>query len=259
METQLAAQLYTIRDHCKTPADIATSMKKIAAIGYKAVQASALGPIEPKELKKILDDNGLECCATHDAMDALLKKTESVIEKHRTLGCKFVALGGFFPKAEEMTESHWSKFADDFNAASKKFEGSGVRLGYHNHHHEFASLSGPGSKTIWQLLIDRLSPDVFLEIDTYWVQHGGADPAAWIEKLAGRVPCIHLKDMGVAPDKTHQMRSVGAGNMNFDRILSAANSASVRWKIVEQDHTYGLDPFDCLKSSLEWLKARGLQ
>jgi sugar phosphate isomerase/epimerase len=258
MPTRLAAQLYTLRDFCKTPDDIAKSMKKVAAIGYKAVQASALGPIEPKELRKILDDNGLECCATHKSLDAMLKETDAVIEEHRTLGCKYTALGGFFPKPQEMTEANWSKFIDDFNKAATKFEGSGVRLGYHNHHHEFASLGGPGSKTIWQLLVDKLRPDIFLEVDTYWVQHGGGDPAAWIEKLAGRVPCVHLKDMGIGLDKAHQMRSVGGGNMNFDRILSTCKSAGVQWHIVEQDNCNGLDPFDCLKSSLEWLKAKGL-
>lgn len=258
MPTQLAAQLYTLRDFCKTPADIAASMKKVAAIGYKAVQASALGPIEPKELKKILDDNGLECCATHKPLDAMLNHTEAVVEEHRILGCKYTALGGLFPKPEEMTESHWSKFIDEFNQAAKKFEGSGVRLGYHNHHHEFVSLNGPGSKTIWQLLIDKLHPDIFLEVDTYWVQHGGGDPAAWIEKLAGRVPAVHLKDMGIAPDKKHEMCSVGGGNMNFDRILSACKIAGVQWHIVEQDNCNGLDPFECLKSSLNWLKAKGL-
>lgn len=255
---QLAAQLYTIRDYCKTPADIAASMKKIAAIGYKAVQASALGPIEAKDLKKILDDNGLECCATHTPLESLLNKTQSVIDDHRTLGCKFTALGGFFPKAEEMTEANWAKFIADFNKAAKLFNGSGVRLGYHNHSHEFHAFGGPGSKTIWQTLIDTLSPDIFLEIDTYWVQHGGGDPALWINKLAGRVPCIHLKDMSISPDRKHEMRQVGGGNMNFDAILAAADKAGVQWKIVEQDNCNGLDPFDCLKASLEWLKGKGL-
>lgn len=259
MPTQVAAQLYTLREFCKTPADIAKSMKKVAAIGYKAVQASALGPIEPKELKKIFDDNGLVCCATHEPLDAMLNQTEAVIEKHRILDCKYTALGGFFPKPEEMTEPNWTRFISEFNDAGRKFEGSGIRLGYHNHHHEFASLAGPGSKTIWQLLIEKLSPDLFLEIDTYWVQHGGADPAAWIEKLAGRVPAVHFKDMGISLDKKIEMRSVGGGNMNFDRIIAACKAAKVEWHIVEQDNCNGLDPFDCLKASLEWLKGKGLQ
>ena len=46
---QVAAQLYTVRDFAKTPADIATTLKKIRAIGYEAVQVSGVGPIAPAE------------------------------------------------------------------------------------------------------------------------------------------------------------------------------------------------------------------
>ena len=50
-QSQIAAQLYTLRDFTKTPADIASTMKKVKEIGYDAVQCSALGPIEASELK----------------------------------------------------------------------------------------------------------------------------------------------------------------------------------------------------------------
>ena len=50
-----------------TPADIAQSLQKVAAIGYRAVQLSALGPIDPKELRRILDGEGLVACAAHVA------------------------------------------------------------------------------------------------------------------------------------------------------------------------------------------------
>ena len=35
------------------------------------------------------------------------------------------------------------------------------------------------------------------ELDTYWIQHGGGDPAAWIRQLEGRADIIHLKDMAM--------------------------------------------------------------
>ena len=43
---QVAAQLFTVRDYIKTPADVAVSMKKIRQIGYQAVQVSGMGPID---------------------------------------------------------------------------------------------------------------------------------------------------------------------------------------------------------------------
>jgi sugar phosphate isomerase/epimerase len=259
MSVQLAVQLYTLRDFCKTPADIATTLKKVSQMGYKSVQASALGPIEPTELKKILDDNGLSCCATHKSLDAMLHHTQAVIDEHKTLGCQYTAIGGFFPKTEDSTLATWQAFINDFNAAAAKFCGSGVRLGYHNHSHEFASFSPNGGRTIWDVLIETLHSDVFIEVDTYWVQHGGGDPAAWIARLPGRVPCVHLKDLGMSMDRAHQMRSVGAGNMNWDRILDACRQSNVRWYIVEQDNCNGLDPFDCLKASRDYLLSKGIE
>ena len=56
---QVALQLYTLREHLGTPDEIAASLKKVAAIGYNAVQASGMGPIKESELKAILDGEGL--------------------------------------------------------------------------------------------------------------------------------------------------------------------------------------------------------
>jgi sugar phosphate isomerase/epimerase len=255
MPTQIAAQLYTLRDYCKTPADIAKSMKKVADIGYRAVQASALGPIEAKELRKILDDNGLVCCATHKPLEKLRDETQKQLDDHAALGCKYTAIGGYFPKAEEFTRENWDKFISDFNSVVEKLKGSPLRFGYHNHSHEFAKI---GNVTAYQYLFDKLSPGAWIEVDTYWVQHGGGDPALWIEKAAGRLPCVHLKDLGMKTDRTHLMLPVGEGNLNWDRILQACKNARVEWYIVEQDNCNGEDPFDCLKRSLEFVKSKGL-
>src|SRR6185437_13914213 len=92
--TQIAAQLYTLRDYLKTPADIAQTLKKVAGLGYRSVQLSALGPIETNALKRILDDNGLSVCATHVNFNELRDELDRVVDEHRTLGCKYVAIGG---------------------------------------------------------------------------------------------------------------------------------------------------------------------
>ena len=96
------------------------------------------------------------------------------------------------------------------------------------------------------------------EIDTYWVQHGGGDPAAWIRGLKGRAYLVHFKDMAI---NGHEARYAerGEGNMNWPAILDACKEAGTQWHIVEQDRTYELDPFDSLGISLKNLKAMGLK
>ena len=98
--------------------------------------------------------------------------------------------------------------------------------------------------------------EVIFEIDTYWIQHGGGDPASWIRKLKGRLPLVHLKDMGISKGK-QVMTEVGEGNLNWQEILSACKDAGLIWYIVEQDICQR-DPFESLGISLRNLKGMGL-
>jgi sugar phosphate isomerase/epimerase len=107
------------------------------------------------------------------------------------------------------------------------------------------------------LLLEKLSKSVWFEIDTYWITHGGGDPAAWIERLAGRLPAVHLKDMSITFAREQKMSEVGSGNLNWPRILQACKSAKVHWYLVERD-AGDLDPFESLKISYNNLRAMGL-
>ena len=48
--SQVAIQLFTLREFCKTAEDFAASMKKVREIGYTSVQVSGVGPIPEAEL-----------------------------------------------------------------------------------------------------------------------------------------------------------------------------------------------------------------
>ena len=90
-------------------------------------------------------------------------------------------------------------------------------------------------------------------LDTFWITAGGGDPAQWIERLSGRVPCIHLKDFAYGK----VMSVVGEGNINFERVFECARNAGTEYMLVEQDNCNGEDPFECLRRSYEYLKACG--
>lgn len=245
---QVAVQLYTLRDFCKTPADIAKSFEKVAAMGYKAVQASALGPIEPAELLKIAADNGLTICATHENHDLIRNEPEKVVEKLAALNCKYTAYpwpGGVDFASEASVQS----LIDDLAKATEVLKAAGQVLTYHNHHCEFQKLNG---KTILDHIYDSIPIDA--EIDTYWVQYGGGDPVAWCAKLKGRLPLLHLKDYKVNAKNEIDMAEIGNGNLDFHGIVKAAEASGCEWFIVEQDRTPG-DPFDSLKMSFDYIKA----
>jgi sugar phosphate isomerase/epimerase len=96
-----------------------------------------------------------------------------------------------------------------------------------------------------------------MEIDTYWITHGGGDPVQWINRVAGRLPCVHLKDMAISTKREQFMAEVGEGNLNWPAILDACRKSGVKWYIVEQDVCYR-DPFESLEISLKNLKQMGV-
>lgn len=249
----IAAQLYTLRDFTKTPADIAKTLKKVREIGYEAVQLSALGPIEPAELKKMLDGEGLEVCATHIAFNRMRDETQAVIDEHQLLGCKYPAIGGL--PGEYRNEEGYVRFAKEASEVGKKLAEGGLTFGYHNHSFE---LTRYGKKTGLDILFENSDPRYFtFEIDTYWVQHGGGDVDAWIRRFSGRLPLLHLKDMAVEGNDPI-MAEVGEGNLNWTDIIASAKVSGTKWFIVEQD-ICRRDPFESMAISFRNLKEMGLE
>ncbi|HNT35871.1 MAG TPA: sugar phosphate isomerase/epimerase, partial [bacterium] len=191
-ETVIGAQLYTLRDFLKTPEDIAQTMKKVAKIGYRAVQLSGLGKIDPKELRKIADGEGLEIAATHIGFNEMRDETQRVIDEHNTLGCKHSAIGGM--PGEYRNAEGYLRFAREATAVAQKLNAGGLTFSYHNHSFELQKF---GDRTGLQILIEDSGSEVLFEIDTYWIQHGGGDSTQWIDKVKKRIVLLHLKDMAV--------------------------------------------------------------
>lgn len=77
---KIGVQFYTLRDYCKTPEELAASLKRVADIGYTTVQISGVCEFEPEWLKKELDKNGLECAITHWGYDEVKDKPLEVLE-----------------------------------------------------------------------------------------------------------------------------------------------------------------------------------
>ncbi|OGV72235.1 MAG: hypothetical protein A3K19_21525 [Lentisphaerae bacterium RIFOXYB12_FULL_65_16] len=247
----IGAQMWTVREFCATPADIAKACARIKAMGYDGIQSSGGGPIDPQELKRILDGEGLACAATHVSIDAMLNETQRVIDEHRLWNCAYTAIGGFFPKADDWRPEVWDEFVAKFNQVAAKFQGSGISVGYHNHSHELAPFKD--GRTPIQMLFEKLDPSLWFEIDTYWITHGGGDPCDWIEKATGRIPCVHFKDMTITPARQQKMCEVGGGNLNWPRIIKTCKKAGAQWYLVERD-AGDMDAFDCLKVSLDNLR-----
>jgi len=251
-KTMIAAQLYTVRDFMKTPGDMAKSLKKVKSIGYDAVQLSGQGPVDDKDLKKMCDDAGLIIAATHTSFELIRDEPNAVIDQHKLFECKHPAIGGL--PGEYISAEGYVRFAKDASKAVQKLADAGLIFSYHNHSHE---LEKYGDRTGLQILYEESDPKLFnSEIDTYWIQHGGGDPAWWIRKLKGRAYLVHFKDMAIKEHK-QVFAEVGEGNLNWPAILDACKEAGSEWYIVEQD-VCQRDPFESLAISLKNIKSWGV-
>lgn len=148
----------------------------------------------------------------------------------------------------------YKKVALELSRAGEIFVKNGLSLAYHNHGIEFEKY---GDKIGLEILYAESNPEYLqAEIDTYWVQYGGGDPAEWCNKMKGRLPVLHLKDMGIKDNKPIMME-VGEGNLNWEAIIKAAQDAGTKWYLVEQDICQR-PPIESLKISLENMKKMGL-
>ncbi len=191
-----------------------------------------MGPIEESELVAICEGEGLTICATHEPGDVILSSPEKVVDRLAKLGCKYTAYP--YPNGVDFAdESSVKALIDGLERSGAVLADAGQQLLYHNHAHEFVR---SGSRTILDRIYAETSPRSLAgEPDTYWVQYGGGSPVTFIEKLSGRVPVLHCKDYVVeAPDKP-RFAEVGAGNLDWQAIITAAEKAGTEWFVVEQD------------------------
>ncbi|HEX2680904.1 MAG TPA: sugar phosphate isomerase/epimerase, partial [Candidatus Dormibacteraeota bacterium] len=175
-----------------------------------------------KELKR----SGLIACAAHVSLDRVTGDLERVLAECRDWGCEYVVIPSL--PNEYRSSDGYKRFATEATALAEPLRAKSLQLAYHNHAYE---LERYGEQTGLEIL---LSGAIVAELDTYWLQFGGANPAEWIRRCASRAPLVHLKDMAI--DHGRQVDAeVGEGNLNWLDILSACREAGTRWLVVEQD------------------------
>ena len=246
---EIGAQFFTVRDTCKTLEGFAETLKKVADIGYRTVQISGTCAYEPEWLDAELKKNGLKCVVTHISTGILTADPAKVAKDHDVFGCDHVGLGYYSFDPEK--GQNFDDFVTTYGEVAKILKDNGKYFMYHNHDQEFKKIDGVR-------ILDKICEAIPAELmgitfDTYWAQVGGADPAKCLEMLAGRIPCIHLKDCGYG----RRMDVIGEGNINFERVFEKAEAGGTKYMLVEQDNCNGEDPIECLRRSYLYLKACG--
>ncbi|MBM3475514.1 MAG: sugar phosphate isomerase/epimerase [Armatimonadetes bacterium] len=229
----VSLQTYTVRNVLAD--DFVGVVKQIAEMGYAGIEIGGnLGGMSPGEFRSFVGDLGLALTGNHVGIDALESNLSQVIDENLAIGNRWIVCP-WMPEDRRQDAAGWRTVAGLLSEIGAKVKAAGLQLCYHNHSFEFQRFDG---QTGFDIFYAAADPDlVQAEIDTYWVQHGGDDPAATIERFAGRVPLVHLKDM--TPGDSPTFTEVGNGILDFPAIFAASERAGVEWYIVEQDTCAG--------------------
>ena len=241
----VGVQLYSVRSACSK--DLPGTLAEVKKIGYTGVEFAGYYDRSAKELRQMLDDNGLKCYGTHTGLNTLqgdeLKKT---IEFNQVLGNKFLIC----PWMNGQTVDGWKKLADEFNAMSQVVRKEKMYVGYHAHAHDFHKLDG---QVPWDIFFGGTDEEVVMQLDTSNCLDAGTDPLKVLKKYPKRSRSVHLKEHGGDADTV-----IGGGEVDWKAIFDFCDKDVTEYYIVE--HERGNDPVlsvKAIKGCFEGLKKLG--
>ncbi|MGB1252697.1 MAG: sugar phosphate isomerase/epimerase family protein [Candidatus Promineifilaceae bacterium] len=247
MTKPIALQLYTIREQLAH--DWQGTLEWIAEIGYIGVETAGFGYAPSRQAAvDLLNELGLQVIGAHSPL--LTKENESeLIDMMQALGNDRIIAAGLQRDGFETQAGIEARIAE-YNAAADIARKHGLKFGLHNHWWEFAKVDG---KVAYETVINALDEDVFLEVDTYWVQTAGYDAAEFVAKMDARSALLHIKDGPCTTDGN--MVAVGSGKMDVPAVIAAGKSAE--HLIVELDRC-GTDMMQAVTDSYNYLVGNGL-
>jgi sugar phosphate isomerase/epimerase len=255
----IGVQLYTVRKLMEK--DTVGTIKAVAAAGYKQAELGGF-PSQTDAQLKAARDAGLVVNSSHFEWDSLVNPTDSsyqdfrkIVDKAHAAGLKHLVVPYLVDK-NRTTLDDYKQTAAHLNKGAELSKAAGIRLSYHNHAFEFQPLAG--GRTGFDVFMSEFSPDMFFELDVFWVKVGGSEPTDLLKQLSGRVAQVHLKDLkpgltlpefGKVPEDAFQ--ELGDGILSWEPILKAAQAAGVEHCHVEQDQSP--DPLASIRQSINYL------
>jgi sugar phosphate isomerase/epimerase len=240
----IALQLYTVRD--ETARDFTGTLRKVAEMGYPAVEFAGYGGLPADQLASLLAELGLQAASTHLGFAALDQRLDAELDFCQEIGCRYLVLPAL--PSEQRGEERIRALTGWFNEVGRRCHERGITFAYHNHDFDFARSSD--DHFLLDLLLEHTDPAlVALECDAYWATFAGVDPVSYLQRWSGRVPLLHVKDM----TSDRRFTEVGDGTLDMSAICRTASAGGTRWYIIENDQPR-LPSLESARRSLEYLR-----
>lgn len=248
--------LFSLRTKIQTEEDFLQTALQLKEMGYSYLQYSG-AEFDAERIRRVSEASGLPVVLTHVPYDRIVNDTERLMEEHALFGCRNIGLG-MVPYHLVDEKALCLEAVEKMEKAAEKMAEAGFSFFYHNHQKEFIKIDG---KTYFDRLIE--APHINFTLDTYWVQNGGEDVVSFLDRLRGRIRCVHLKDytVGINPKDPETRKivpifaPVGDGSLNFPKITAKMKECGTEYFLVEQDNAvFYPDPFGQVRRSIEYIQ-----
>lgn len=258
------------------------TMRKVSELGYHAVEVSQI-PMTAEnvaEIKRASEDFDIKIAALSAAVEPMLpgmpgetltNDFEKIVNDCKTLDCNYLRIG-MMPLMAMGNKDKIMEFIAKSEEFAHRLAEHGIELYYHTHHLEFQKFDG-------EYLLDIIKNNTTklgFELDVHWIQRAGVNPVEFVKGYAGRISLLHLKDYRIGQmdlseidfkkdmakffnifTNTIEFAELGEGNLDIKAIMEAGLESGAQYFLVEQDDTYGRDPFECLEVSANHLRKLG--
>ncbi|MBD0737372.1 sugar phosphate isomerase/epimerase [Streptomyces sp. CBMA29] len=249
MTAEIGVMTYTVLDQAR--ADLEGTLARIAGIGYAGVETYGLVEhFGPARVRDAVASAGLALTSAHTPFPAG-PDAEALLDTNQELGAEVLVWS--MEREEFDSPDAIRRGAERVNEAAERAAGRGMRIAYHNHFAEFSRVFD--GRQAYDLLLDLLDDRVLVELDAYWAQMGGADPAEVLARLGDRARFVHVKDGPAVSYEDDVMVPIGEGRIDWACTLTTPSG--LRWHIVELERLH-IDTFEALRRSYDHLVGHGL-
>lgn len=241
--SQIAIQLYTVRDACQK--DFLGTLEKVAALGFEGVELAGTFDVPASVLKAHLKKLNLTVVGSHVGLEELKYRLDEVIAYNQAIDNKYIIC----PWSEMKMNYEVEELVELFTQLSEKLKGHGLILGYHNHDHEMKIVD---DEVLLTKFFRQLRGKVACELDTFWVHRAGFDPVGYMRQIGHQLALIHLKD-----GTKDELKALGEGEVNIPAIIEQSERMGIKWLVVENDTPFPTGLEDAQRSMAYLKKIRG--
>jgi len=261
LDLPLGLELYSVRE--LLPKDYEGTLKEVAALGYKEVEAAGFYNRTPGQVKAAMRQAGLRCVGAHFSFDNLRDQLDQDIAYSKQVGLEYMICSGPGRRKSAKNQSSiytlddWHWIAEQLNRFGEKAHAAGMNFGYHNHTREFKKENGILPYDELMRLTDPTK--VSMEMDCGWVIVGGGNPIELFHRYPTRISMLHVKDFKQksSPDPEDNpppAAELGRGVIDYRPIFAAAaQTGHIRHCFVEQEE-FDMPPMQSLKIDADYMR-----